>query len=441
MSIAPLAWFRVLFGLIMLVEVGRYFLYDWVRQFYIAPKFHFAYFGFEWLKPWPGSGMYWHFAALGLLATCITAGFCYRIAAALFFLGFTYVFLLDEVLYLNHFYLVCLLSFLMIFLPAHRSMSLDATLRPAIRAQTIPGWPIWLLRIQLGIVYFYAGLAKLNADWLRGEPIRTWLARRDDLPFLGPAATSEVTVAFFTWGGLVLDLLIFPALLWRRTRVYAFVAATGFHVMNAAMFRIGIFPWLMLGATLLLFAPFGSPQAASTVTKSWLPAARLTRILAAVYLAVQFLFPLRHFLYPGNVSWTEEGHRFSWHMKLRSKVAKARYEVFDPESDESWEVDPRDYLEKWQIRKMPGQPDMVLQFAHYLADEFRRKGYRDVEVRADVRAALNGRRPRRLIDADVDLARVQRSLGHATWILPLYEPLRPAGSARPSEETGPEEAE
>jgi hypothetical protein len=74
-----------------------------------------------------------HFIVMGLLAAAIAAGMLYRVATVLFFLAFTYVFLLDQVCYLNHFYLVCLYSFLMIFVPAHRAFSVDASVVPAPR--------------------------------------------------------------------------------------------------------------------------------------------------------------------------------------------------------------------------------------------------------------------------------------------------------------------
>lgn len=127
-DIAPLVWFRIAFGIIMAWEMWRYFEHGWIYDYYIQPKFFFTYYGFSWVHPWPGNGMYVHFAVLGVLAACIALGLCYRAATVLFFLGFTYVFLLDQTDYLNHFYLVCLYSFLLTVVPANRAFSLDAGL-------------------------------------------------------------------------------------------------------------------------------------------------------------------------------------------------------------------------------------------------------------------------------------------------------------------------
>jgi surface polysaccharide O-acyltransferase-like enzyme len=101
-------------------------------------------------------------------AACVMVGFLYRIAAPLFFLAFTYFFLLDQTRYMNHFYLVCLISFLMCFLPAERAFSVDALLRRSIRSDVVPAWTLWLLRAQVGIPFFYGGIAKLNSDWVHG---------------------------------------------------------------------------------------------------------------------------------------------------------------------------------------------------------------------------------------------------------------------------------
>ena len=143
-DIASLVFFRVAFGLVMLWEVYRYFDHGWISRYWIEPAWNFPYDFFEWVRPWPGDGMYVHFYVMGALALCITVGFLYRLSAALFFLAFAYMFLLEQARYLNHFYLVALVSFLMIFVPAHRVWSVDAWLRPRLRSHTIPAWPVVL---------------------------------------------------------------------------------------------------------------------------------------------------------------------------------------------------------------------------------------------------------------------------------------------------------
>jgi vitamin K-dependent gamma-carboxylase len=454
-DISFLVFFRIIFGGIMLWEVYRYFTHDWITRYYVEPAVTFTYYGFSWVKPWPGNGMYIHFAVLGLAAACVMVGFVYRFAAPVFFLAFTYFFLLDQTRYLNHFYLVCLISFLMCFLPAERAFSVDALLRPKIHSAVVPAWTLWLLRAQVGIPFFYGGIAKLNSDWIHGgEPMRIWLSPLTKMPAFGHIFAANWVVYAFVIGGLLVDLLVVPLLLWRRTRPFAFAAAVLFNLINAVIFDIGIFPWLMLGALLIFFPPdllrrfaraFMSPgeepsQAlatpeTSTEPRSLLPSQKLIAGLLAAYLAVQLVFPLRHYVYPGDVNWTEEGHNFAWHMKLRTKGGEAVFTVTHPPTGQTWTIKPEDYLKSHQVTKMITKPDLIVQFGHYLAEEKRREGYEDVEVRARVMVSLNGRQPQLLIDPEVDLAKEEVSLLPARWIVPLTTPLGSRSGQKAKEET------
>jgi hypothetical protein len=413
-DVTPLALFRIAFGAILIWEVARWFALGWIDALWQSPALHFTYLGFGWVRPWPGRGLVLHCLALAVLAVGVLLGACYRTCAALFTLGFTYVFLLDQTQYLNHVYLMCLLSFLMIFVPAHRSLSIDAWRRPPLRAATAPAWALWVLRAQIGLVYFYAGLAKLNGDWLRGQPLHAWLAARTDVA----ALLGEQWIAWlFSYGSLTLDLLMAPALLWRRTRVAAVGCAIAFHLLNWQLFGLGVFPWLMIATTPLFLPPQWMrlrPRAA-TSERSEVPS-RLTVGLAGLYLAIQALVPLRHYLYPGDVSWTEEGHRFAWHMMLREKHADVMLRTFDPSTGRSAEAEPWRYLTPLQARKMSTRPDMIQQLAHHVAATAKSPG---LKVYAIATATLNDHPRQWLIDPRIDLAAEPRTLRPARWIVPL----------------------
>jgi hypothetical protein len=330
---------------------------------------------------------------------------------------------------------------------------------PASESSFAPAWALWLVRAQLAIVYAYAALAKMNGDWLRAQPLSMWLRERSDLPILGPLLAQPWAPWVMSYAGLLLDLLVVPGLLWRRTRTVAFALILTFHLMNAALFEIGIFPWLAIAATTIFFEPDwplrvlgrSSPRAAAlagglagselagrglaargaaTGGRADRAVRRATVAALALWVSFQLLFPLRHFLYPGDVSWTEEGHAFSWHMKLRSKTSRATCVVTDPVTGERRLVDPRVELKDWQYRKMSGRPEMILQYAHHLADRFAADGPAGVRRRPQVRAivdcSLNGRDPQPLVDPSVDLTAENRSLLPAPWIVPLREPLKPA---------------
>lgn len=439
---ASLAVFRMLFGFILLADVFRY--WPRIERLYLAPPFHFSYYGFEWVRPWPDAGMYVHFAVLGCLAVLIMLGCFYRTACWLFLLAFSYVFLLEQAEYLNHFYLVILLVFLLCLLPGQRVWSVDSWRRPG--NATVPRWAPLAMVAMMELLLLYAGLVKVNADWLQGYPLRLWFASQAQLPIVGPLLAQPWFAVLGSYFAIVLHLLGAPLLLWSQTRLTVFVLYCVFHVANAVSFQIGIFPWVTIAGTLMFFAPDWPRRFALRVTGSaWLGSApvaaapghpRVSEQLALaalmLFLVFNLLFPLRHWLYPGDVAWTEEGHRFSWRMKLRDKQGVAQFVVRDPATGRLWQVNLPEYLSERQIRKLATHPDMLLQFAHYLARRWREDYQISApEVRATVRCSLNGRPRALLLDPDRDLAAIQRDLWPADWILPLDPRLSPGTATYP----------
>lgn len=423
-SIIPLVFFRVSFGLIMLWETTRYFSHNWIERYYIEPHFFFNYEGFSWVQAWSGGGMYYHFYVLGILAFFIAIGCLYRLSAILFFIAFSFVFLLDKSNYLNHFYLIVLLSFIMIFLPANKKYAVDVLIFPKIKSNIAPNWTLLWLKIQLGLVYFFGGVAKLNTDWLfRGEPMRDWLSRKTDFPIIGQFFEQEFMVYFMSYSGLLLDLFIFPFLMIKKTRWWAFGIIVCFHLMNTQLFKIGIFPWFMILAT-AIFLPFDTlflTEKDKENTKNFMPSNWIMAGIAC-YLLVQIALPLRHFFYKGNPNWTEEGHRFAWHMKLRDKESKARFFIVNKATNEKVEVFAKDHLSKRQARKMSGRPDMILQFAHYLRDKALDNGLENFAITSEIMCSLNSRKPQLLIDTTTNLADIEYGIFEkADWILPLEE--------------------
>lgn len=446
-DLASLVLFRICFGLILHWEIWRFFTKGRIGRYYIDPEFHFQYLGFGWVEPLPGVGMYLLFALLGGFAACIAVGFFYRLSCVLYGLGFLYVFLLDESHYLNHHYLVILLCFLMALVPAHRSFSVDAWRNERLKSETAPAWSLWLIRTQIGIVYFYAGLAKLKWDWLSGRPtVFMWMqaaSRREWLQVFDP----ELMAWFLSYGGLLLDLCIVPLLLWRRTRGFAFAGAVFFHASNKLLFQIGIFPFLMTAATTLFFDPDWprrlwrrlkpgvrrgkqprkekAPSTAGPVE----PLRPVWAVLIGIYLFLQLVIPLRHYLYPGSVLWTEQGQYFAWHMLLRSKDVSAMFWIMDMETGETQPVDPATLLPPFQASRFATRPDLAVQFAKYLREELEERGRENFEVRATVWVSLNGREMEPLVDPEVDLSRVKRTLWPRSYIMPQKESLPPMNEA------------
>ncbi|MGD9854617.1 MAG: HTTM domain-containing protein [Planctomycetaceae bacterium] len=435
-DIAFLVYFRIVLGTLFLANVLFYYEIDAVHTRYILPRFHFTYHGFEWVRLWPGNGIHWHLGGLGLLAACIAVGFCYRISACLFALGLTHFFLIDKAYFQNHYYLLCLLAGIMAVLPAHRAFSVDAWRRPQIRLVTVPAWMLWLLRFQLGVPYVFGGIAKLNRDWLAGEPMRSILAERTSYPFIGRFFTEEWCVQLFVQGGLWFDLLVVPALLWRRTRAAAYLAAVVFHVLNHTLFLIGVFPWFMIFATAVYFPPdwprrlLRRPRAdvrAGNCHLTWAGVSRTAKagaLLLAGWCTFHIAWPLRHLAYSGDPSWTEQGQLFAWRMMLRDKRSFLRFHLTHLQTGLRGSLDPLDYITPFQLAMMSNDAGMIQEFSRFIADEFLQRGHGDVEVRALVLTSLNGRKPQLFIDPHVNLAAEPRTFRQPHWIMPLTEPLR-----------------
>lgn len=425
---AGLAAFRILFGLLMFAGLARFATSGWIERFYGEPVFFFKYWGFGWLEAPPVAWVYAITIALAVLALCIALGLFYRVAAVLFTVGFTYTELLDVTNYLNHYYLVSLLGLLLALVPAHRLWSLDAWRRPGLRSQTAPRWALYLIRFQVGTVYVFAGLAKLQSDWLlHAQPLNLWLTARTDTAIIGPLL-DELWVAYAaSWFGFLFDTTIVLWLSWRRSRPVAYAVLLGFHFMTGVFFNIGMFPFIMTVAATIFFDPSWPRR----FVRAAAPALRAAPVsspsrwqragLAAlgVFCAFQVLVPLRHFAYPGDVLWNEQGMRWSWKVMVREKHGAVTYYVrFPGLGGKELQISPGRYLDSRQEREMAGQPDLVLQLAHHIRDEYRARGYEDVEVRAEALVSLNGRPARHMIDPTVDLARVEDDLGVAEWILP-----------------------
>ncbi|MFT3928392.1 MAG: HTTM domain-containing protein [Myxococcales bacterium] len=442
-DIAWLGALRVLFGLAMCISMMRSIVYGWVDAFFVNPSFHFKYYGFGWLEPLPRLGMHAVFGGLALLAILIALGVWFRLAAWLFAIGFAYLQLLDVTTYLNHYYLATLLSFLLALSPADRWGSIKAWRNPGYAREHVARMWQFLFRFQVGIVYTFAGLAKAHGDWLlHAQPLRIWLASQTDLPVLGGLFRIDGVPLAMSWAGFLFDTFIIWFLLWRRTRVFAYAAVLVFHAMTRTLFpAIGMFSAIMVMVALVFFPAdwprrllsalgmgrtAGAAPAQTNVTR---PVPRWAGMLVASYCLLQITIPMRYLAYGDNVRWHEQGMRFSWRVMVREKNGSVTFEVLQKSTGRSWLVFPRTYLTRYQELEMSGQPDLVLQLAQHIQADYARRGFGEVEVRADAIASLNGRRRQRLIDPKADLTHIRDGFAKATWILPA--PTEPPPHLKP----------
>ncbi|GAA4446010.1 HTTM domain-containing protein [Nibrella saemangeumensis] len=424
-SIAPLITFRILFGVMMVISTARFIGLGWIDDHYIQPTLHFKYFGFAWVEPLSPVGMYIVHGLMLAGALGIMLGAFYRLSAATFFLTFTYCELIDITYYLNHYYFVSVVSFLLIWLPANRAVSVDVRRNPALLRTEVPQWTIWLIQFQLALVYIYAGLAKLRYDWLiNALPLKVWLPANDTIPVLGPLFANAWMPYIFSWAGMLYDTFIVFFLIWPKSRPLAYATVVVFHVLTGILFQIGVFPLVMIASTPIFFSVqwhervLGFGKITQGV-RSWKPAIPkfITTCALLCFVVFQLLFPWRYLLYPGDLFWTEEGYRFGWRVMLMEKAGTATFYVKDSRTGREGIVDNSEFLNDHQEKQMAMQPDLILQFAHYLADYYQKQGVHDPQVRAEVYVTLNARPSRLLIDPTVDLTKVQDGWKPKEWIL------------------------
>lgn len=430
--IAALASFRFIFGLILFAGVLRFAINGWITDLYVSPTFYFKYFGFEFIQPLGALGMHLVFVVMGISFLLIAIGYWYRIASIIAFLSFTYVELIDKTNYLNHYYFVSLVGLILIFLPADRYFSLRTILKPEDEVTQIPAYKIGVLKLQLGIVYFYAGLAKLNADWLLNAlPLKIWLPAKANIPFLGSLLSKTWVAYVFSWFGAFYDLLIPFSLLMKKYRAFAYFFVIVFHLATYFLFQIGMFPFVMIGATIIFFSTdwhikyqqkllhlLRIKQIESPTSKP-LKSNKILLTGFALFFAFQLMFPFRFLAYPGKLFWTEQGYRFSWRVMLMEKAGYATFHVTNPENGRSWEVNNYDYLTPNQEKMMSTQADMIIQFAHFLEKKYQNEGIKDPIITVECYATLNGSPTQLMIDPTVDLTKVNDTFAPKKWILPF----------------------
>ncbi len=381
----------------------------------------------EWLQPLPGNGMYWYFGVMAVCGVLVMIGYKYRVTMATYALLWSGVYFMQKTSYNNHYYLLMLLSWMMVLFPANAYASVDARINPEIKSNVMPAWCRWAVILQLAIVYTYAAVAKLYPEWLNGTFTGGILNK----------ASHHYHVAFFrekwfhifiAYMGIAFDLLIVPALLWKKSRPFAFAAAFIFHLFNSSTLHIGIFPYLALALFVFLIP-------VDRISKLLFPKKNLLAVktndkpqqwwlyVFVPYFIFQILMPLRHHVIKGNVIWTEEGHRLSWRMMLRKRRGYAQFTVKDKQTGKSWVYDTGDVLTPVQQRNIQTKPDMLWQMAQYIKQEYHEKGM-DVAVYITAKTRINNGIPYLLIDPKTDMATAEWNyFWHNDWIL-LYDRLK-----------------
>lgn len=421
---APLIIFRIFFGALIAAESFGAIATGWVHRVLVAPDFTFSIRGFEWLQPLPGNGMYFYFIIMGICGLLIMLGFYYRIAIIGFTLLWAGVYFMQTSAYNNHYYLLLLVSFSMVFLPANSYASLDVKRQSSLKQISMPQWIRYMMITQMTIVYFYATLAKIYPDWLDGTFTGILFSRKADFPLIGDIFSQKWFHLFIAYAGIAFDGLIVPLLLFRKTRIYAFLASLFFHLFNSIVLQIGIFPFFALSYVVFFYEPdqirrwfFRKKTSLSDAKPDKQHYRQILKWVFVPFFVLQLILPLRHYLIAGNVFWTEEGHRHSWRMMLRTKGGSVKFRIVDKTSGEEIKYNVFGMVTKKQSGILRTKAETMWHMAQRLQKEFAQQGI-DIAVYVDAKVSLNGGKLRALVDPEVDLCSVNYSIWkHNDWII------------------------
>jgi len=428
-----LAIFRICLGLVMAWQMWCFiYLFD-VAAYLNDSALNFTYYYLWFLKPLGLSSFYCLNYFLLLLAICLAAGFLYHITTPLLCIGFAYIFFLDKSYYNNHYYLMVLLLFLMSFVQANARWSIDNIIFPKTKRLFITKWQIYILRFQVVITFFFSGLAKVNSDWLNGYPLKLTIENRGVPELLqGIFSSTNAFAMFLSYSGLLFDLSIAFLLFNKSTKFVAIVLLILFNLSNHIIFeqanmgRIGVFPFLIIGALVLFLE-------AKEVSFLWKPA-KLSKkpvlkptfiqqkMLAGAliaYVTIQLLLPIYHYILPGNTDWTTQGRYFAWRMKqVNKEISEVNFNL--PQLDYDCLGICLKNINSKQALSMGKHPEMILDFAHYMQAYAKQRGDKIDNITCTFKVAFNGRNPQLLVKPTQNLLTAKyHPLQTNTWIMPL----------------------
>jgi len=428
--------FRLFFGLLMCLESWGAIATGWVKEAFVQPESTFTFMGFEWTEVLLGEWMYVYYIVMGILGILIMVGYKYIFACLAFFVMWGLTYFMQKSHYNNHYYLVWLISGFMALVPANRYFSIDAKKNRHLKQSWTRYWTIFIFQLQIALVYVYASLAKFYPGWLENKflSIRlkhaaNWFRNELGWEFYANFLELESVQYFQVYAGIFFDLLVVPLLMFKRTRTIALIATLTFHLANSITLQIGIFPYFAI-AFAVFFYPRQRIQQLFFKSKTFFNDSLSTPILKprklfgigliSIYFLIQLALPIRHWFIPDNVLWTEEGHRLSWRMMLRTKSSHSfNIEYLDPETNTRKVVDKYAYATRGQLRVAATKPDVIWQLIQRIKTDFKEKGIAYNALYAKSKVSVNGGKYYSLIDENFNLKDVEwNTFSHQPWILP-----------------------
>ncbi|XP_042328473.1 vitamin K-dependent gamma-carboxylase isoform X2 [Sceloporus undulatus] len=454
---AGLGVFRFLFGMLMALDIPQERGLSYLDHKYLDGLQVCRFPLFNFLEPLPLDWMYLVYMVMLLGALGIMLGCFYRTSCLLFLVPYWYVFFLDKTTWNNHSYLYGLFGFQLLFMNANRYWSVDGLRNPQKRNAHVPQWNYTVLRMQVFIVYFIAGIKKLDADWVEGYSMgnlaRHWLFS----PFRLVLSEEMTSLLVVHGGGLMLDLTAGFLLFLDTTRPFALIFVTYFHCMNSQLFSIGMFSYTMLATSPLFCYPDWPRRLIArvpTFLRGLLPLSEppqpssdcvygeagqqrpgkgtrrlglrqhLGAIFTVLYVMEQFFLPYSHFITQGYNNWTNGLYGYSWDMMVHSRSHQhVKITYRDGLTGELGYLNPGVFT---QSRRWKDHADMLKQYATCLSHLLQNYNISEPEIYFDIWVSINDRFQQRLFDPHEDIVRAEWSPFRKTpWLKPLLVDLSP----------------
>lgn len=411
-STHQLSMFRLLFGIMMAIHLVYLIFTGAIDYYFISPVFRFSYPGLNWIPVLEPVFIKVGVGVSIVMAAFIALGIRVRLSAIILTAIYGFLIVSTPSFFKHHHYQFLLVSFLLSFIPTDRSLAMFSRARTNPKTLTNLSLELFALRMQMVIPYFFGGLSKLvNHDWVSRETAQMILAIKFD-----QTPISEILAQAMTYGGMLFDLLIGVLLFVPTTRKLAFVLAVGFNITNFFLFDVDVFPLVMLAGCVLFVAPpkewpvdFGQIETRTSM---------LGRAMVGIFLVLQFLIPLRHFVIPCNVFWTGEGYMMGWNMIDSLKSNRIEFTVIDPVNNLTYQIQATDFFTKRQCAMLARFPEFAPQAARFVAQQGMKWNISQPEVRVSIIVSKNGRTPQQLVNESIDLTRhYSRILRHDPWIV------------------------
>ena len=417
--------FRIFFGLILTLQSLYWIGIGFIQNNILEPTFLFPFL--DSIKPLEDNLMIYGLNGILLISSILTiSNKFYRTGLLIYLCSFTYLWMLCQGYFNNHYYLISIICFLLIFSSSPFSNT-EKTRVPRIHLYSLTGLIV--------SVYFIAGINKINPYWLFDIQPMTFI-----LTELGINKDSTL-ISIFSYMGLLFDLLIGPILLFKKTRLFGVLFSILFHILNFIIFiliggEIGFFPFIMIASLILFINPNWLERKFLTNNARLLNRQKfninITYILL-LFLSLQILIPFRHVFFKGYVDYNGIGQRFSWRLKNMYKEPKTpgliEFKVLTAKKD-TVSTFNLDNINKVGIKLTDRQktnliyyPNMIPVFAKKIENKFQELISNtdfDFIVTGKCEIGFMGRDPELLFSPEIDLTNVSsRTCKTNTWLNPL----------------------